>query len=159
MFRTRVRLFHHRILYNAQSFPNPSTELPGRPGPNTQPRQSFTSSTGPVPLLWTVSSMDWPPDSEQELRSNGLELGTFLDFIQHRMAVTQSIQEPFTWIDQTPKTASLHEYSHVETPGLFHSRSETADVMLSLARRWREKHPVIQLAPIWAPLSPAGPTM
>ena len=138
-------LFHHRILYNAQSFPTALQNcLEDR-----APTRNIVVNRLQVPLVPRVFFMDREfyglanPDSEQELRSNGLELGTFLDFIQHRMAVTQSIQEPFTWIDQTPKNCiAAREFLMSRPQACFiHLIRDGRDVMLSLARRWAREAP------------------
>ena len=115
----------------------------------SSPHSQFGCQSTPGPIDTACFFMDREfyglaqPDSEHHLRANGHELEHFLDYIQKRMAKTQSIQEPFAWVDQTPKNCIAAREFLTWRPNahFIHLIRDGRDVMLSLARRWAQEAP------------------
>ena len=138
-------LFHHRILYTSDSF---STALKTCLA-DQAPTRNLVVNRLQVPLIPRIFFMDRgfyglaQSDSEHQLQANGHDLEHFLDFIQKQMATTQSIQEPFAWVDQTPKNciAAREFLTWKPNAHFIHLIRDGRDVMLSLARRWAQEAP------------------
>ena len=138
-------LFHHRSLYEAEGFRQNLYRLLAGQGA----RVGMAVDKLDLPLVPSVFFMDREYygvhgiDDEYAMFEAAQDLPSLLRWVKGRMALQQGIQEPFVWLDQTPKNAIAAKEFLDNFPGstFIHLVRDGRDVMLSLARRYAQEAP------------------